>query len=612
MFLAPALLLGILLYVNVIDGAFVYDDVRQITRNPLIQDSSQFWRALTSDVWAFKGGVVAGSNYWRPTFILWLIINFNLFGVETSVGWHITNILLNACVITLSYFFLRRLNLSGMVAGAIVLVFAAHPVHTESVAWISGSPDLLLALALLGSLWFVKSLSEKSTSLNWSLALIFYAIALGAKEVAILFPLVVIAFLWKEKSLSESVKVAAPFVVLAALYFFVRLLIIGAVTQPPPVSAASFGSAILSVPSVFAFYLRQIVFPYWIGPSYPFRPVTTANISLINFIIPLVVSVGALFILIKLAMRSVAGCLGFALFLLPLLPVMYISAFPPEQIVHDRYLYFPLLGFLMIVVPEAAKLIEKFANQSEEKSRQIVFAALAICCVPLSIQTLSYNKAWLSNMALWERGTKSDPTSSFNFMQYGAELFDKKRFDEAKAAYNRSISLTPSANAYMGRARVFIVQQNYAAAESDLQTILSMPNEEISAYVLYQTYEALAINYQQQQNFNEAYNLLIQARARLPQYGAALTEKIAVILYLGNQKQQALTELENYREQARKELLAESPSVFYRLGLLYMEANRTAEARAAFQEFLSLTQNIQDEQTKQIRLEVGKRLNQLK
>ena len=598
-FLAPALLLGVLIYVNVIDGAFVYDDVRQITQNPLIQDLSQFWRALTSDVWAYKGGgSVAASNYWRPTFVLWLIINFQLFGIDSATGWHITNILLNACVIVLAYFFLRRLDLSRMVAGAIVLVFAAHPAHTESVAWISGSPDLLLALALIGSLWFVKNLINNRTPLNWVLALLFYAIALGAKEVAILFPLVIVAFLWKPLE-KDAVKIAVPFVLLAVVYFIVRLSILGSVSQAP-IGAASLQSAILSAPSVFAFYLRQIVFPVWIGPSYPLRPV--ANISLTNFIIPLIVSAGAFFVLVKLALRSVVGRLGLALFILPLLPAMNITAFIPEHIVHDRYLYLPLLGFLMVVVPELAKLIG-----NEQKT----FAALAICCLPLSFQTFNYNTAWRSDIALWEWAAQTDPTSSFNFMQYGAELVKAKKINEAKTAYDKSLSISPTSIAYMGRARVLLEQNKYAEAEQDLQAVLSMSGEQVSAYILYQTYETLAVCYQQQQKLKEAFDVLVKGRNLLPQYSAALTEKIAIILYQANQKQQALSELEKYRGQARNELLPESRFVFYRLGLLYADAGRKEEARAAFQEYLSLTQGIRDEETKRTRAAVTDALKNL-
>lgn len=609
-FLIPAMFLGVLLYVNVIDGTFVYDDVRQITKNPLIQDSSQIWRALTSDVLAYKGGGdIAASNYWRPTFVLWLIINFKLFGIDNSAGWHITNILLNACVIALAYFFLRRIEISRIIAGAIVLIFAAHPVHTESVAWISGSPDLLLALALLGSLWFVKSLSEARTPLNWALALVLYAIALGAKEVAILFPIIVFVFCWNPNKKSDAIKLAAPFALLAVIYFILRLSILGSVSQPP-IGGASFESAVLSLPSVFAFYLRQIIFPYWIGPSYSLRPVT--NISLTNFIIPFAVSAGALFGLVKLALRSLVGRLGLTLFLLPLLPAMNITAFLPEQIVHDRYLYFPLLGFLMIVVPSLTKAIENLAKQAEEKSLRVTFAALVICCIPLSIQSFVYNKVWMSDIALWEWGTKSDPISSFNFMQYGAELVEVERFDDAKTAYDRSIAISPNAGAYMGRGRIFIKQKKFTDAESDLQRVLKMPTEGVPVYVLYQSYESLAVAYQEQQKLNEAFNILVQGRARLPQYAAALTEKVSIVLYQGGQKEQALLELEKYRAQARNELLPESRFVFYRLGLLYAEFGKKEEARAALQEYLSLTQGIKDKETTQTRIEVENALRQLK
>src|SRR5437868_2760640 len=67
LWLLPALVLGFLVYANTLSGEFVYDDQVQISRNTLIQDGSQFWRALTSDVWRFQGGDQTYSNYWRPS-----------------------------------------------------------------------------------------------------------------------------------------------------------------------------------------------------------------------------------------------------------------------------------------------------------------------------------------------------------------------------------------------------------------------------------------------------------------------------------------------------------------------------------------------------------------
>src|SRR5690606_22870274 len=107
---------------------------RQIVRNTLIQDDAQLWRALRSDVWAFTGGPEPVSNYWRPSFVAYLIIGMRSFGLETF-GWHLSNVLLHLLVVALAYAVLRRLAGSRAIASSIALLFAVHPVHSESVAW---------------------------------------------------------------------------------------------------------------------------------------------------------------------------------------------------------------------------------------------------------------------------------------------------------------------------------------------------------------------------------------------------------------------------------------------------------------------------------------------
>ena len=114
-------------FANSLGGEFVYDDTRQVVRNILIQDNSLIWKVLTSDVWAFKGdGSVAASNYWRPTFTLWNIICFRLFGMN-PVGWHVVNVMLHTGVCVLAFSLLRRWAYSAAIAFAITLIFAVHP-----------------------------------------------------------------------------------------------------------------------------------------------------------------------------------------------------------------------------------------------------------------------------------------------------------------------------------------------------------------------------------------------------------------------------------------------------------------------------------------------------
>ena len=76
-FAALIALIASAVFANTLGSGFVYDDNRQILMNSLIQQPENFSRALTSDVWAFKGdGTLTASNYYRPVFVGWLIVNF--------------------------------------------------------------------------------------------------------------------------------------------------------------------------------------------------------------------------------------------------------------------------------------------------------------------------------------------------------------------------------------------------------------------------------------------------------------------------------------------------------------------------------------------------------
>ncbi len=615
----PALLMAVMLYVNTLSGEFVYDDVPQITRNMLIQDNSNLWRAMFSDVWAFKrGDAAAVSNYWRPSFVLWLIININLFGFETF-GWHLFNIFMHAGVVALAFFLLRRLKVSLRVAGAIALIFAAHPVHTESVAWISGSPDLILSLALLGSMWFVSLHGKEQTKLRWAMAVALYLIALGAKEIAIFYPVIVFVMLWRsgaraagEEGLpfARALKLALPFAAIAVVYLIIRQSILGSLAQWPE-GGADTKSAILSAPVVFSFYLRQLVFPYWIGPSYPLRPVTSANLGLFNFVFPLIVSLAVAGWMLWRARHSKLARIGLALFALPLLPAMNIAAFVPEQIVHDRYLYLPLLGFLMMTIPPLAALLEHAKASDAGERPWLVYALAVVLCVPLGVQTIRYNFAWLSNDALWQWGIKSDPTGARNYQQYGAEMYEQKRFAEAIQSFDSSLQIAPLLLSYLGRGRSLIELKRFEEGERDLRVILSKPAEQAPSNTLYLAYEALAVSYERQGKIAEAAKTLEEARARLPQYRAAFTEKLAVILYQAGKKQEAYAELKSVRAQAGQETLPESRLVFFRIGLLAAELGQTGEARAAFQEYLAQTKNMQDPEFTQSRAESEAALRRL-
>ncbi len=580
-------LAGFLVYANALGGSFVYDDNRQIGRNPLIQNLSLAGAALTSDVWAFKGdGKYTASNYWRPTFVSWMILNYRVFGLN-PFGWHVTNILLHLGVCVLGFLLLRRFGFSDTPSFVAALLFAVHPVHAESVAWISGSTDLLFALCLLASLWFAENRRRGGNFADLALSMILYALALGSKEVAIAcLPVYYILFsrteddgfrLWSPAALRAT----AGFVLVAGVYFAARWAVLGAITRPVenPVPLAD---AFFSIPTVFVFYLKQLVFPYTLSINYPLR--ATTGFDFFEFILPLLVTLAVAGVVILLARRDFRFLIGAALFFLPLVAAFNLTAFPADQIVHDRYLYLSVLGFLMMILAAAGDRLS---------ARSLLIAA-AVLAVPLSIATFAMNRVWSSDLTLWTNAAAVDPQSASTMSQYGSALAAAGKPKEAVDAFNAALEISPNPGAFVGRAQALIATERFEEAVWDLQTVTEMKNDNLNAYTLYQAYEGLAVALQQKNDLVRAARYLREARKRLPIYYAALTEKIAVIEYSRGNKDEALKELEEAKDRARKELLMSSKAVFFRLGLLYAEKGNQQAAKEAFQEFMKLTATASD------------------
>jgi tetratricopeptide (TPR) repeat protein len=275
-----------------------------------------------------------------------------------------------------------------------------------------------------------------------------------------------------------------------------------------------------------------------------------------------------------------------ALFVLPLIPAMNASLFTPEQIVHDRYLYLPLLGILMLLVPLGSKFIS---------GRTYLAICVAIAAV-LAIQTIVYNPAWNNEVSVWAKARTID-SSSFTLGQYAGALSEAGRNDEAIREYSEAIGKQSRARSYLGRGRAYLQKGQFALAEKDLITMINMPDAQLDVYAIYQGYEALGIAYVEQKKFDQAIDLFATARTQLPIYSAALTEKMAIVLYQAGKKPEALIELESATSQARRELLPESKNIFFRLGMIYAENGRNVDARDAFNEYLRESASFKDKNT---------------
>src|SRR5260370_11939214 len=128
-------------------------------------------------------------------FLIWLSLNHHLFGLQPA-GWDFASICLHAAIAGLLFLLFQRHGFPPWIAFASAIYFGLHSAHIESVAWISGSTDLLACLGLLASLllWWH---SVESRSLPLLLAsLLAYFFALLSKVTSILFPFIIFTYAW--------------------------------------------------------------------------------------------------------------------------------------------------------------------------------------------------------------------------------------------------------------------------------------------------------------------------------------------------------------------------------------------------------------------------------
>ncbi len=162
-------LVGFAVYANTLWNGFVYDDHSQVLRNPYLRSFRYLPEIFTSNVWSFIGAQ-GESNYFRPIMTLGYFFCYQIYG-ELAYGFHLFSILVHLGVLlALFCVTLRLFGRRDMALGACFL-FALHPVHTESVAWIAAVTELELALFYLLTFYFfsvwVTRTQKNETGIYW-------------------------------------------------------------------------------------------------------------------------------------------------------------------------------------------------------------------------------------------------------------------------------------------------------------------------------------------------------------------------------------------------------------------------------------------------------------
>jgi tetratricopeptide (TPR) repeat protein len=451
-----------LAYAGTLGYEFVYDDRGQIVNNPFIKSLHYLPRYFTDHVWGYVDPTMLG-NYYRPMFLVWLYINQALFGLNAS-WWHLTTILAHVGVTYMVYTLARRL-LKNMPAAAIAaLVFGLHPAHVESVAWISGITDPLLALFFIPSFLFYlnwrgaragnseehhKAAFYRQPAFQLATSLVFFVLAMLSKETALVMPALVFGTEWiygDGPFIRRAVVAARPavlYVALAVPYLVVRSVVLkGLGHQLSTVSALT---TVKTWPSALWFYVMHLVWPVNLSCFYDLPFVT--QLTLTNFALPLgglfVIAVGLWFIRLRLERETrrvmAVACLWLAL---PILPVLNLSVFAGGELVHDRYLYLPSIGLALLI---GLGLSHLNVGRLQLLGQPILrFAGVLLLTLGLGFATVNQHQYWASELLLFQRGLTVAPDSRIAKIGLANVLSDRGYFDTAVGMYNEVIERYPT------------------------------------------------------------------------------------------------------------------------------------------------------------------------
>lgn len=433
--LVPALgLVTLVLYSGTLFFEFVWDDWPQIVNNPIIRTWSNLPRAFSSDLWYH---VARHQVYYRPLFVAWSMLNFTLFRLQ-SWGWHLGAIVLHVGAVASVFWLARKLKLEYWTAALAALIFALHPIHIETVAWISAASDTMVAM--FAALAFVAFLNgrepagKKRTSW-WMASLALLMCALLTKEMAVAFTALVGIYAWlnpadEKASLGQRVRGAVieaiPYAAVTLVYVLLRKHALPHLTGQFDTGHGML-EMVRTLPLVLAFYLRQLLVPIGLTGLY-YTPYVTGAIFK-PVIVPAAVLGIALAVLWYWNRREKDSTVAFAglWLLVGLAPALYLRGFGNGDFVRDRYIYLPSIGFAILV----AKGLRLLPSLKAWSAKSVQVSATVALCSFYVVASLSQQVYWGSGFLVLLRGQKLYPGNPNVFVGLAAEYSERGAHEKA-------------------------------------------------------------------------------------------------------------------------------------------------------------------------------------
>jgi tetratricopeptide (TPR) repeat protein len=429
--------------------AFAYHGVRNndfltMDDNDYVSENIHVQQGVTSQsvAWAFT---TFQEGNWHPLTWISHMIDWTLYGKD-PVGYHMANLCLHA--VNAILLFLLFLSITGFLgrSAMVAFLFALHPAHVESVAWIAERKDLLCAFfwfaALLGYVWYVRKPSWK----RFIWVVVAFACALMSKPMAVTLPFTLLLLdYWPLRRMTFTPQAGArrlaslaklclekwPLFLMAAASSVVTVRAQGSVgavvrLQSLPVPER-IGNAAIS-------YFRYIRILFWPDPlsAFYYRETnrTVAAAAMLS-VIGLLLITALCWKFRKQKPYCLIGWLWFLGTLVPAIGIVQVG----NQSIAERYTYVPYIGLFVVLVWLAGDAVVRFPKL--KLAAQLLAVAVLIAC---AVRTQAQVPVWKDTVTLLSHALEVDPRGEFPNSFLGIAYMRQGKFDEAQKYFDRALT----------------------------------------------------------------------------------------------------------------------------------------------------------------------------
>ncbi len=621
MWIAIALLMSFVAFFPALGAEFVnWDDQDYAINNVLIRDFSDFLKFFTTPV----------QGNFHPLTMISLAVNYALSG-SNPFSYHLFNILLHLANVFLVYRFIYKLsNSNAFIAFAVALLFGVHPMHVESVAWVSERKDVLYTLFFIPGLSFYLNYLEKDSRRDYLLSFLMFTLSILSKPAAIIFPAVLLTLdFYKARPLTMKwILDKIPFGLIALLFLYLTMHAQTTAGATPTSEFYGWGKRIFFPFYGYMMYLYKMVFPFQLTAFYPLPPINE-NLASPYLFSPLVFAATA-WLCIKTWKRHREISFGFLFYLVNLALVLQLFMFG-SAIISERYTYVPYIGLFFTL----AWYLQQRLGQNLRLGYNLICGAGLV----LMILSFRHSQSWKNTGALWDNAIKSYPGAkaytnraylyqqegqldkaldlylkslkynvldeevyynmgviyynqnkdSLALLSYNKAMEYKEAYpdalngrgsvyarmnltDKAFADFNRCLELKPDyALAYKNRASSYFLQNKYDSAIADFNRYNSLQDKDAEGY------SNLCVAYLNKGSNQEAIQACEQAIKMDPKFAKPYTNIGAAYINL-NEYGKAIDYL---RKSFQLDSLSEENLKF--LSLAYLKSGDTTQAYSIFE-----------------------------